>query len=265
MPQLLIIVASVLVLAGIAGIAAGAPTWFMGLGLGAALIQSGTASFVGGLVLLALALVLQALRDLQQRLDALGAPVQWRTPEPPAEMPRRIAHTERVAPLHAEPPPAPRREPPAHPERVLHPEPPRAREPRREVYAEDGMRRREIPPEDHEPRPRRNGARPHMESEPSRGYRGPPAEAPRGPAGEFAPPRREPAPDAPEPEEQEQGEAKIVRSGIIGEMAYTLYADGSIEADLPMGTVRFNSLAELQEHVSRDGAEADNEFGDAPR
>ncbi len=51
-----------------------------------------------------------------------------------------------------------------------------------------------------------------------------------------------------------------MRSGIIGGMAYTLYSDGSIEAELPMGTVRFNSLAELQEHVTRTGAEADVEF-----
>jgi len=54
--------------------------------------------------------------------------------------------------------------------------------------------------------------------------------------------------------------AAVVRSGIIGGMAYTLYSDGSIEAELPIGTVRFNSLAELQEHVTRTGAEADVEF-----
>jgi hypothetical protein len=54
--------------------------------------------------------------------------------------------------------------------------------------------------------------------------------------------------------------AAVVRSGIIGGMAYTLYSDGSIEAELPIGTVRFGSLAELQEHVMRTGAEADAEF-----
>jgi hypothetical protein len=43
-------------------------------------------------------------------------------------------------------------------------------------------------------------------------------------------------------------------------MAYTLYSDGSIEAELPIGTVRFNSLGELQEHVKRAGAEADGDF-----
>jgi hypothetical protein len=32
-------------------------------------------------------------------------------------------------------------------------------------------------------------------------------------------------------------------------MAYTLYADGSIEATLPQGTVRFGSIAELRSHI----------------
>jgi hypothetical protein len=34
-------------------------------------------------------------------------------------------------------------------------------------------------------------------------------------------------------------------------MAYTLYADGSIEAKLPHGTVRFGSSAELRAHIER--------------
>jgi hypothetical protein len=57
----------------------------------------------------------------------------------------------------------------------------------------------------------------------------------------------------------------VVRSGVIGGMAYTLYADGSIEAELPIGTVRFNSIAELQDHVTRTGQEADADFDDQQR
>jgi hypothetical protein len=53
----------------------------------------------------------------------------------------------------------------------------------------------------------------------------------------------------------------IVRSGIIGGMAYTLYTDGSIEAELPIGTVRFASIEELQDHVSQTGEDADVDFG----
>jgi hypothetical protein len=35
-------------------------------------------------------------------------------------------------------------------------------------------------------------------------------------------------------------------------MAYTLYADGSIEAQLPQGTVRFGSITELRAHIENN-------------
>jgi hypothetical protein len=41
----------------------------------------------------------------------------------------------------------------------------------------------------------------------------------------------------------------ILKSGVVDGMAYTLYADGSIEAQLPLGTVRFGSIAELRAHI----------------
>jgi hypothetical protein len=36
-------------------------------------------------------------------------------------------------------------------------------------------------------------------------------------------------------------------------MAYTLYTDGSIEAQLPQGIVRFASIDELRAHLERNG------------
>jgi hypothetical protein len=54
----------------------------------------------------------------------------------------------------------------------------------------------------------------------------------------------EPAP-APEPPRS----VAILKSGVVDGMAYTLYADGSIEAQLPQGTVRFGSIAELRAHI----------------
>ncbi len=73
--------------------------------------------------------------------------------------------------------------------------------------------------------------------------------------------RRRVAPAAPpvQPEPPEPVEVSVVRSGIIAGMAYTLYSDGSIEAELPAGLVRFASLAELQAHVQRAGADEDGE------
>ena len=41
----------------------------------------------------------------------------------------------------------------------------------------------------------------------------------------------------------------ILKSGVVDGMAYTLYADGSIEAKLPHGTVKFGSIAELRAHI----------------
>jgi hypothetical protein len=49
-----------------------------------------------------------------------------------------------------------------------------------------------------------------------------------------------------------QGAATILKSGVVDGMAYTLYTDGSIEAKLPDGTVRFGSIAELRAHIERN-------------
>jgi hypothetical protein len=55
--------------------------------------------------------------------------------------------------------------------------------------------------------------------------------------------RQQPAPPA------EPRAAAILKSGVVDGMAYTLYADGSIEAKLPHGTVKFGSIAELRAHI----------------
>jgi hypothetical protein len=49
--------------------------------------------------------------------------------------------------------------------------------------------------------------------------------------------------------ESEQRSVAILKSGVVDGMAYTLYADGSIEAQLPQGTVRFGSISELRAHI----------------
>src|SRR5262245_59354080 len=83
-----------------------------------------------------------------------------------------------------------------------------------------------------------------------------PAEPEPEPAPEQAQAQPEPAqpePAPPEPQERQSGEphtAAILKSGVVDGMAYTLYADGSIEAKLPHGTVRFGSIAELRAHIA---------------
>jgi hypothetical protein len=48
-----------------------------------------------------------------------------------------------------------------------------------------------------------------------------------------------------------QPSGNVLKSGVVDGMAYTLYTDGSIEANLPDGTVRFNSIAELRAHIEK--------------
>jgi hypothetical protein len=62
-------------------------------------------------------------------------------------------------------------------------------------------------------------------------------------------PKRDLAP-APAPEAQSAPVA-ILKSGVVDGMAYTLYVDGSIEAELPQGTLHFASINELREHLAK--------------
>lgn len=263
MSFLLIVFGLLLALLGAAVIVAGAPEWVLGLGLGASLIESGAIGFVGGLVVFGIGLLLRAMHDLGRRLDALKpvtaerasarviaerAPVE-RAPEiEPSIVPQQI--------------PVPLTQPvarPAHPsvrsasadERDLHPRawPPSTGAAR--VQAEP-------PPRIREPAPERSA---RVQAEPLPRVREP---APERAEREVSVPKPEPAPvpkpRAPVPVTDAAPAGSAVRSGIIGGMAYTLYADGSIEAELPLGVMRFASIEDLRAHVSRTGADADTEF-----
>jgi hypothetical protein len=53
------------------------------------------------------------------------------------------------------------------------------------------------------------------------------------------------------PPRPEQRPLSILKSGTIDEMAYTLFTDGSIEAQMPDGTMRFGSIDELRQHLEK--------------
>ncbi len=104
------------------------------------------------------------------------------------------------------------------------------------------------------PRPTRNifdpswsrgaGARPEPERPPVERHAPPQAEVPpANPPNEQAP-AGQAAPAQPTP-------VSILKSGVIDGMAYTLYTDGSIEAQLPSGVMRFASIDELREHLEK--------------
>jgi hypothetical protein len=246
MPHALIILGVFLALAGIGSIAAGAPSWALGLGLGSALIQSGAVGLVGGFLLVGIGFVLRALRDLSRRMDmiALGesAAPPARAPVAAPPPPRASAKRE---PGRREPPPFAGREP-APPNGDDYPEAP-----------ERGRAPRSWPPESET----RTPARAPLTADRGRERIRPPLE--RAPLTERAP-AYDDYPEEPVPSARAGGaemSTTVVRSGIISGMAYTLYTDGSIEAELPIGTVRFSSIEELQDHVSQTGEEADVDFG----
>jgi hypothetical protein len=76
------------------------------------------------------------------------------------------------------------------------------------------------------------------------------------PPREFvAAPARRAEPEAAKPRpasEARQPSAAILKSGVVDGMAYTLYVDGSIEAELPQGTLRFASINELRSHLENN-------------
>lgn len=57
-----------------------------------------------------------------------------------------------------------------------------------------------------------------------------------------------PAPGAAAPSPEP---VSALKSGVVDGMAYTLYSDGSIEAQLPQGTLRFCSITELRNHIEQ--------------
>ncbi len=88
----------------------------------------------------------------------------------------------------------------------------------------------------------------------------------RARSAEIPPPRRtgraapstftEPGAAAPVPERQPpaersdvQPQVTVLKSGVVDGMAYSLYSDGSIEAQMPEGMMRFASIDELRAHL----------------
>lgn len=59
--------------------------------------------------------------------------------------------------------------------------------------------------------------------------------------------------DASADDDSQQKAPTILKSGVIDGMAYTLYTDGSIEAQLARGVVRFASVDELRQHIEKEG------------
>jgi hypothetical protein len=87
----------------------------------------------------------------------------------------------------------------------------------------------------------------------------PKSERPR--PGEPVPPRRSPRPPSAAPStfsenaavggNEDQPQVTVLKSGVVDGMAYSLYSDGSIEAQMPEGMMRFASIDELRSHLDQ--------------
>jgi hypothetical protein len=66
------------------------------------------------------------------------------------------------------------------------------------------------------------------------------------PAGAAGPDRYPPA-----VRNEDQPPVTVLKSGVVDGMAYSLYSDGSIEAQMPEGMMRFASIDELRSHLDQ--------------
>ncbi|MET4385726.1 pyruvate/2-oxoglutarate dehydrogenase complex dihydrolipoamide acyltransferase (E2) component [Bradyrhizobium sp. F1.4.3] len=276
----------VLLIAGIVAVVAGLAAVLFGytirdFSLGSTLIISGTIGVCSGMLLAGLYVVATELKGIARRLAGSTAPAEVRVrpvlppglampgalaPEPPAAPAMRgeLQSSPAAPPWQGEAPARdrPRVEEPEEPQAPAAPEAPRRRNllfassSRKEreraeakaaegphpVHAESAVPAApEAPPasfDDAWPRPDR--MRP---SEPPAARRPPP----RSPA-TFEPAAPQPAP---EPSPAEQPPVSVLKSGVVDGMAYSLYSDGSIEAQMPEGMMRFASIDELRAHLDQ--------------
>jgi hypothetical protein len=211
---------------------------------GNTLIVAGTIVAIGSLILSALATAIRQLRRIAQALEARPFP---RAPEPeadevPREAPRvppplRAPVVEPAIAAEAEPRIEPMIEPLPEPARQAPPEP--VQEVAEQAPAVSVSEPAPLAPK---PEPERT-----FDAVWSGGVERPrrePAVATVGVAVVEAV-RPEPLAAPPEPET-----VRIFKSGVIDGMAYTLYTDGSIEAELPQGTVKFASIDELRAYLT---------------
>jgi hypothetical protein len=60
-----------------------------------------------------------------------------------------------------------------------------------------------------------------------------------------------PAERSPPPRTEEPPAVTVLKSGVVDGMAYSLFSDGSIEAQMPEGMMRFASIDALRAHLDQ--------------
>jgi hypothetical protein len=258
MRVILLLVGLVLAAGGVAVIAFGIP--ISAFGLGNTLIISGTVAFVGGIIVVGLGAVVSRLQRILETLEAHPLPRSVAaTPLPAGSEQSPLLAAARAA----EPSSAPAARKPPQP---VSAEEPRATDSRRAPLRETARSRpasvdaAEASPAAPEPTPRETlSARDSVSPDwprldptdrlvPAFGMaEAPPLRGALEESGGAAPSTESGSAEAP------ADAPAILKSGVIEGMAYTLYADGSIEAELPQGTMRFGSIPELRSYLRDAG------------
>src|SRR5690242_4523251 len=277
-----------LLIAGIVAIFAGIPAiaygFLLELSFGNTLILAGVVAVCTGIIVLAQALVVRELRNIAGRLGPRAAEEELARPVLAPLVPKvareagefsRDQAEQTGAEAPASPPPSPpwreqaplrerpRQEAPVPPPEEAEPAPPR----RRNLLFSSNVRKdrergqmgaREPTLPDRPSLPTPDAPRPSFEAAWPRADRPRPAEAPsrRGMRAPSAPGEPEAGPGEatwpPEPpQSEEQPAVTVVKSGVVDGMAYSLYSDGSIEAQMPEGMMRFASIDELRTHLDQ--------------
>jgi hypothetical protein len=244
-----------MMVAGIAAVLAGLLVILYGIpirefGFGNTLILIGVLGVCTGMILLALSAVLAELKVIARRLtdgrvspETRPRPVLPTAPElpQPAESPATAAPP--VAPLAMQEDIPPRDAPPPE---VAAPDAPPARPKRNLLFSSTMRKDRERAPGEPPPAnfedawPKADRGR-NGDIPPQRRSGRPPSSAPE-PGASAAPPS---------PSTEGQPAVTVLKSGVVDGMAYSLYSDGSIEAQMPEGLMRFASLDELTAHIDR--------------
>jgi hypothetical protein len=259
----------VCLLAGLLAIGFGIP--INEFGLGNTLILAGAVTACTGLIVLSLWVVVKELKGMAGRLGA-GAALQKGNAPQPAALPRAaiedLAGAEPGAggPLSA--PSAPWLEEAAGRDRpgqeAPSPAEPTAKQRRNLMFSSTSRRERERAQARD---PSVTELRPEVTAPPMEINEPPPAtfedawpKSERARPSDAPPPRRGPrapstfsetAANRQAPVVEDQAPVTVLKSGVVDGMAYSLYSDGSIEAQMPEGLMRFASIDELRAHLDQ--------------
>jgi hypothetical protein len=260
MSALLYIAGAIAFLAGLAAIAFGAPS--SALDFGNTLIMAGTTAAVGGLIVFGLG---AAVSRLQRIADNIGIANAVEHIEPAASSPRpplppRPELRGEPKPFEPRGPSTPPEFPPfmaRKPSDLLRAEPKEQESepaPSLEPAISDASAAANEPEQESEPEPKIiDPVQPAADLPPKSFFESvwPAEKNPREP--EPAPEPPAPPPPPPEKREEKPRPVAVLKSGVVDGMGYTLYVDGSIEAELPQGPVRFASIHELRQHLEKNG------------